>query len=274
MDGQGLPRVKIGSHEVTRLVAGANCINGGSHLSRFTNEQMKRYFTRTRIHEHLRACEAEGINTWQSNYGNLDLYREHREQGGTLQYLSLGGETENEPENLRMAKEAGVLGIAHHGEVTDQKFKSGHFDEVREFCKQVRQTGMLVGISSHMPDAQQRVLEEGWDVDFLMCCINEGNGSREDLQAPMGHVPLPVSEVYLESDPPRMFQVIRQASIPCFAFKILAAGRLCDHQEDVEKAFQSTFAQIKASDGVIVGMYPEYEDQVGLNAGYVRKYGK
>ncbi len=273
MAAAALPRVKIGSHEISRLVAGANCINGGSHLSRFTNEQMKRYFTQTRIHEHLHRCEAEGINTWQSNYGNLDLYREHRAQGGSLQYISLGGETENEPENLKSAKEAGVLGIAHHGEVTDQLFKSGQFEKVREYCKQVRQTGMLVGISSHMPEAQQRVLDEGWDVDFLMCCIYERHRTREELQSLLGHVPIPVSEVYLESDPPRMFQVMRQAAIPCLAFKILAAGRLCEKQELVEQVFQSTLSQIKPTDGLIVGMYPEYEDQVALNAGYVRKHG-
>ena len=267
-----LPSIKIGAYDISRLVAGANCINGGSHLSRFTNQQMKTYFTKDRIHAHLLRCEAEGINTWQSNYGNLDLYREHRDLGGTLQYISLGGETDNEPKNLKEAKEAGVLGIAHHGEVTDQLFKSGQFGKVREFCKQVRQTGMLVGISSHMPDAQQQVLDEGWDVDFMMCCIYERHRTRDELQALLGHVPIPVSEVYLESDPVRMFDVMRQATIPCLAFKILAAGRLCETQENVAQVFQATFSQIKPSDGVIVGMYPEYEDQVALNAGYVRKY--
>lgn len=268
-----LPGINIGSHTLSRLVAGANCINGGSHHSRFTNRQMKAYFTRERIQEHLRSCEAEGINTWQSNYGNLDLYREHREQGGSLQYISLGGETDNEPENLKSAREAGVLGIAHHGEVTDQCFKAGKFNQVREFCKQVRQTGMLVGISSHMPDALQQVLDEGWDVDFMMCCIYERHRTRDELQALLGHVPIPVSEVYLESDPPRMFHIMQQATVPCLAFKILAAGRLCENQETVEGVFRDTLARIKHSDGLIVGMYPEYEDQVALNAGYVRKYG-
>jgi hypothetical protein len=40
-----------------------------------------------------------------------------------------------------------------------------------------------------------------------------------------------------------------------------------------ERVFRDTLARIKHSDGLIVGMYPEYEDQVALNAGYVRKYG-
>lgn len=268
-----LPQLDFGRNKVSRLIAGANTINGGSHLSRFTNLQMKSYFTMDRILEHLRLCEEAGINTWQSSYGNLDLYRLHREHGGTLQFITLGCESENELENLREAKAVGALGIAHHGEVTDQLFKSGQVDQVREYCKRVRETGMMVGISSHMPDALAQVLDEGWDVDFFMCCIYERHRTREELEKLMGHVPIPVSEVYLESDPPRMFKIMRQTDKPCLAFKILAAGRLCENQESVELAFQATLSQIKANDGIIIGMYPEFEDQVNLNAGYIRKHG-
>lgn len=268
-----LPQIDFGSSKISRLIAGANTINGGSHLSRFTNMQMKSYFTTERILEHLRLCELAGINTWQSSYGNLDLYRLHREQGGMLQFITLGCDSENEQENLQAAKAVGALGIAHHGEVTDQLFKSGQFDKVREYCKTVRETGMMVGISSHMPDAVARVLDEGWDVDFFMCCIYERHRTREDLAKLLGHVPIPVSEVYLESDPPRMFKIMRQTDKPCLAFKILAAGRLCENQESVELAFQATLSQIKVNDGIIVGMYPEFEDQVTLNAGYIRKHG-
>jgi len=85
-------------------------------------------------------------------------------------------------------------------------------------------------------------------------------------------VPIPVNEVYLEDDPPRMFKMMRQTEVPCLAFKILAAGRLCDKPEWTEAAFKATFEQIKANDAVIVGMYPEYEDQVALNAEYVRRF--
>ncbi len=273
MDKSSLPQITIGNHLFSRLVVGANTINGGSHLSRFTNNQMKEYFTKEQIFSHLKDCEQAGINTWQSNYGNLDLYKEYKEQGGKLQYISLGGETEDEPGNLTKAKEAGVLGIAHHGEITDQLFKSGEFHKVKEYCKYVRDLGMYVGVSSHMPDAVERILDENWDVDYFMCCIYERHRTREELQNLLGYVPIPVNEVYLESDPARMFRVMNKTDKPCFAFKILAAGRLCDNQETVEQAFSSTFANIKKQDGVIVGMYPEYEDQVTLNAGYVKKFG-
>jgi len=117
------------------------------------------------------------------------------------------------------------------------------------------------------------VVSEDWDVDFFMCCVYERHRTREELLARLGDVPIPVREVYLEGDPPRMFRAMRQTDKPCLAFKILAAGRLCDKQEWVEEAFASTFRQIKPNDAVIVGMYPEYEDQPAINAQYVCKYG-
>ena len=86
-------------------------------------------------------------------------------------------------------------------------------------------------------------------------------------------MPLPVGEVYLQEDPPRMFRMVRQTKRPCLAFKILAAGRMSDKPELVEGAFRDTFAAIKPGDGVIVGMYDEYSDQPMENANLVRKYG-
>jgi hypothetical protein len=80
---------------------------------------------------------------------------------------------------------------------------------------------------------------------------------------------LPVGEVYLKSDPPRMFKAIRQSKRPCLAFKILAAGR----RTDVEQAFRETFAGIKTTDAVIVGIYDRYSDQAGQNAALVRRFG-
>jgi len=76
----------------------------------------------------------------------------------------------------------------------------------------------------------------------------------------------------LEQDPPLMFKVIQQTPRTCLAFKILAAGRLCQRQETVEGTVKETLSQIKARDAVIVGMYPEFEDQVRLNADYVRRF--
>ena len=105
-----------------------------------------------------------------------------------------------------------------------------------------------------------------------MCCVYERHRSEQELQAHLGHVVLPSKEVYLTSDPPRMYKAMRQTDKPCLAFKILAAGRLSDKVEWVEQAFRQAFSEIKKNDAVIVGMYPEYEDQPVLNAEYVMRF--
>ena len=84
--------------------------------------------------------------------------------------------------------------------------------------------------------------------------------------------PYRISRLILEEDPPRMFAAMRRTAKPCLAFKILAAGRLSDNADWVEEAFRETFRQIKPTDAVIVGMYPEYEDQPAQNAAWVREF--
>jgi hypothetical protein len=106
-----------------------------------------------------------------------------------------------------------------------------------------------------------------------MTCVYERHRSADDLRKLLGYVPIPVGEVYLTEDPPRMFKAIRQTRRPCLAFKILAAGRLSDRLEWVEQAFRQTFASIKPNDGVIVGIYDRYSDQPAECAALVRKYG-
>jgi hypothetical protein len=272
MDISNMPQIHFGKYSLSRLIIGSNTLNAGSHLSRYVNMQMKKYFTTERVLEHLIQCQQLGINAWQSVPGNLNWYRLLQEQGGSMNFITLGCDTEDGPDTLEKTVGAGAIGIAHHGEYTDRYFKDGKMKLVREYCKRVRETGAMVGISTHMPDAMRHILDENWDVDFFMCCVYERHRTREELMKLLGNVPIPVSEVYLEKDPPRMFEVMRQTDKPCLAFKILAAGRLCDKQEMVEQAFKSTFEQIKPNDAVIVGMYPEYEDQATLNAQYVSQY--
>lgn len=267
-----MPFVPFGPYAVSRLVLGSNCINGGSHLSRFVNAQMRRYFTPERVLELLHHCQELGINLWQSVPGNLPYYQTFREQGGQMRFIALAREDPQDPTQLQRVVDGGGIGVAHHGETTDALFKRGEIRQAREYCKKIRDAGVLVGVSTHIPAVVDLVESEGWDVDFYMCCVYERHRTREELKALLGDVPLPVREVYLEGDPPRMFRAIRQTAKPCLAFKILAAGRLCDKPELVEQAFESTFRQIKPNDAVIVGIYPEYEDQAALDAEYVRRF--
>ena len=173
---------------------------------------------------------------------------------------------------LERVVQSGTIGVAHHGEVTDVMFKNGEIDRMKDYLVKRRDAGVMVGVSTHIPDVVDYVESKDWDVDFYMTCVYERHRTREELKALLGRVPIPIRKVYLEEDPPRMWKAMRETPKPCLTFKILAAGRLCDRKEVVEQAFEETFRNIKASDAVIVGMYTEYEDQVRLNAEYVRRF--
>jgi hypothetical protein len=104
-----------------------------------------------------------------------------------------------------------------------------------------------------------------------MTCFYRVTRAPEDFRQETGMIP--VGETYLAADPERMCRVIRQAAKPCLGFKILAAGRRCDSAEQVREAFAFAFQNLKPTDGVIVGMFPRFSDQIGENVRLVKELG-
>jgi hypothetical protein len=52
-----------------------------------------------------------------------------------------------------------------------------------------------------------------------------------------------------------------------------SAGRLCWSTPSINRAFKFAFANIKPIDGIIVGMFPRYTDEVRADAECVRTFG-
>jgi len=265
-----LPQVRLGRHSISRLICGANPFNAGSHLSVFFNYELRRYYTPEQVLKTLCRCEEVGVNCWQSVLGNLEWHRRLVDQGSKMRFLALDT---GEPQSIAELVRGGTIGIAHHGEYTDRMFKKGSLEPVGDFLKRVRDAGVLAGVSTHMPAVVDAIESKGWEVDYYMTCVYERHRTAAELEKLLGQAPIPVGEVYLPLDPPRMFQAMRQTRRPCLAFKILAAGRLSERPAWVEQAFRETFAGIKPSDAVIVGMYDRVSDQPAQNAELVRRYG-
>jgi hypothetical protein len=116
------------------------------------------------------------------------------------------------------------------------------------------------------------VEEKGWDLDFFMtCAYNRTRTAAEFRKLLGGELPTPANEVYLQEDPERMYTTIRKTSKTCLAFKILAAGRVTNSAEQLDKAFHLALENIKPTDGVIVGMFPFIKDEIQENAERVRR---
>ena len=267
-----MPTVRLGKHEVSRLVLGSNPFAGGSHFNPILDQHMREWMTPERIMELLKRSEQAGIRTWQlhTDPNLMDCMRQHRAQGGKLNTFMLSDFKEPKQTVPELAK-LGVLGIVHHGERTDIQFREGKMEEVGDFLKAVRDTGLMVGLSTHHPAVVDYVEGKGWDLDFFMTCVYRRNRLPAEVRAEYGEAI--VGEPYFEKDPERMCKMIRQTKRTCFAFKILAAGRNIKTKQAVDQAFRFMFENIKPKDCVIVGMYPRFKDEITENAELTRRYG-
>ena len=243
---------------------------GYSHFNQLLDQLMREWNTPDRVCDTLRQCEQNGINAFQYGHNERalsDLER-HRANGGKM--LLIATETSSDPVEATV-KRIQPIALYHHGERTDVLFRAGKMDQVQEYTKKVRQTGVLVGVGTHKPEVVEYVEERGWDVDFYTLCAYNRTRAPDELRKMLGVVPLSPSEVYLETDPAVAYRVARQTQKTCFLFKILAAGRLTRSPQMVDEAFATALESIKPKDCVVVGMYPRYKDEVKQNASRVRQ---
>lgn len=261
-------KVRFGNVEISRVVTGCNQFYGFAHFNNILGTVMREWYTTERVCEVLHQCNRFGINAF--NYlhrgrAPADLER-FRAEGGQMHLIVQG---QMDPQVI--VSSVKPLAIYHHGDLTDDAFKQGKKEIVREYCKQVRQTGALVGVGTHNPQVIATVEEEGWDVDFYAGCVYNRTRTAEEFRKLLGgELPVAPNEVYLESDPPRMYAVMRQTKKPCFAFKILAAGRI-DKPQAMDQAYRTAFQSIKPSDCIFVGMFPRVKDEVRDNAERVHR---
>ncbi len=262
-----MPAITLGSHRISRLICGSNPMLGYSYMGSHTDRQMREYYTPERTVEVLQKCEQAGITVHQasSRHDYIDLLRG---KGSGLKIICLDSGQEKIAETINIMK---PIAMVHHGGVTDRLFAEGNSRLVHNYVKEVKDRGLLAGISAHNPDVIKQIANEGWEVDFFMTCFYFLTRSKEEGN-PKSIIPVGDYN-FFRDDPKVMTGVIRQVKQPCLAFKILGAGRLCSSQEKVSAAFRFAFENIKPTDGVIVGMFPWSFDEIGANVQYAKEFG-
>lgn len=267
-----LPTVKFGKHEITRLIVGSNPFYGYSHFNHIYDQVMREWYTEDRKMDVLHACERHGINTWQLHYNDQPIadFKRYRAEGGRMNLVLLADfELMKNPKLLPEVAKLGPLGIGHHGGRTDERFRNGEKNKIKDFLKAVRDTGVMAGLSTHNPAVIDTAEGEAWDVDYYQTCLYRVTRTAEEARAEYGEAP--INEIYMEKDPERMCRMVRQTKKPCLAFKLFGAGRTIGSPEEVERAFRFALSNIKPADAVIVGMFPRYRDEVRMNTELVRR---
>jgi hypothetical protein len=264
-----VPKMKFFHAKISRMVLGVNPFYGYAHYNNNFSNSMREWYTADRVCAVMHQCTRFGINAF--NYVPLDRgpqdWARFQSEGGQMHLIiqaTAGADAE------MLVKTLKPLALQRQGEVVDTAWQRGEMESVKEWCKKVRDLGVLVGVGTHIPEVIAKIEEDNWDVDFYSGCVyNRRRTAEEWKQALNGEIMEMASDIYMQSDPARMYKVIRQTKKPCFAFKILAAGRISDR--GIEQAFRTAFESIKPTDGLYVGMFPKFKDEVRENAEIVHR---
>ena len=283
--GATLPTVALGSHHVTRLIVGSNPIYGYSHFNRQYDMHMREWFTDERIVKLLTDCEKAGINTWQAsfNYNMKRQFAKIRGAGCKIQFICLAASWHYDekmgrtPEDIldgtikcaQAAMEFKPIGIAFHGGATDILYRAGKIDMLKTYIDKVHDMGTAAGISTHNPKILETLHEKGFANDFYMAGLHYLTRHPEDWMRDIGTLPL--GDGFISSDPPKMAAAVRKADKPTLVYKVLAAGRKCESENQKRKAIDWAYKNIKPIDATIIGLYPRYSDQVTETVKMVRE---
>lgn len=267
-----LPTVKLGGHDVTRLICGGNPFSGYSHVSAELDWEMISYYTMPNLLKCLDECWSNGINTFQSrgDRHQMRMFLEHRQNGGRMQWIAqTASEFRSLEGNIHEIARYQPIAIYHHGTHTDNSWHEGKIDAVRDVVKCIKDRGLPAGIGTHIPEVIEYAEEHGWETDFYMaCCYNLARGYKA---APATAQNAYAKDRFPAEDPDRMAATIRRTPKPCIAFKLMAASRRCQSDSMVKETFQWAFRSIKPTDLVDVGMFQKHKNQVAQNAGFVRE---
>lgn len=262
---EDLPQIKIRDLKVSRLVPGGNPISGFSHAGPERSQAMLDYFTTENVKKLLRRCEECGLNTafLRVDAHVIRVLREYRAEGGRIQWFAQTAPEEDPYKNIDKAKRFGAAAIYLHGGDVDGMFERGEQEEARRQLEYIKATGLAAGCASHAPENILEMEARGWKPDFYMVCLYNIPGYK-------GKLGVEQDEKFRPEDRGPALAAIARVPRPCFAYKILAAGRSAPRE-----AFREVLSRIKPTDGIVVGMFPpdgKTGDIVMENIGYMKEF--
>jgi hypothetical protein len=297
---QPMPTINLGKHKIGRLCLGINGI--GSHYSDPLSRTYRQWATPDQLMKTLKHCDELGINLRIQTQNQVNDY--NKQNDGHMLFscnashpILPDGSIGDPRARLKTLAALKPIAIHYAASASDDIWRRGQFNKVRDFCKMVQQDfGLLACVNGHIPEMYMKMEDEGWGVDYYMTGLylfGRTHAEWEELfkfnpaLAPLV-VGQPATEddsiyyggeiAWVRGDPPLMLKVIKQVKTPCLAFKILASGNLMANaqprlqQQIVEARYKYVFENIKSTDGVVVAMWNKYEDQYALNKEYVVKY--
>src|SRR6185437_1057520 len=142
-----VPKIKFGGIEIGRMVLGVNPFLGGAHYNQNYSACMGEWYTQDKICEVMHYANSFGINAF--NYVHMGrvpgALAKFRDEGGEM-YLIPQVTAKDDPTLL--VQNLKPLGLQRRGEEVDAAFNKKDMTSEREWCKKVRDLGVLVGVGT------------------------------------------------------------------------------------------------------------------------------
>jgi hypothetical protein len=178
--------------KITRLIVGSNPFYGYSHFNQTLAQLMREWYTQDRKMEVLHACES-ARHQYLASALQRPAYRGFQALSGRGRQDATRAAGRlalmKDPKLLPEVAKLGPLAIGHHGGRTDERFRNGEKDKIKDFLKAVRDAGVMVGLSTHNPAVVDTAEGEGWDVDY-QCRLYRVSRTPEEARAEFGESPI------------------------------------------------------------------------------------
>jgi hypothetical protein len=248
----GLPTVRLGTLEVSRLILGSNPFWGYSHKSAQLDEEMRRHHTDERIVQILDEAASCGVTAVASPPEERwrKLWTRYVAGGGKLRYWisQCHGDPGQMLAEIDRSVAAGAAAVFIQGARVEEQFGKGAFDLLRTWIEHIKGAGLPAGAAAHWPEVHPELERRGFPTDFYYQCMYNASKTSD----------------YSPAEREKAAATIARLTKPVIAYKILAAGRLT-----AAEGFEYAFSRIKRKDGICVGIYAERAiDQIRQNATY------
>jgi len=245
-----MPKIRLGSLEVSRLFIGSNPFFGFSHGNpQASADEMKAYYTPERIMATLDAAADQGITAvWTPCYEHwIELWLKYKERGGRLDAWIAQPDRSPMEKDILAAVRNGAKAIAIQGCHIDDQVTKGRWDVVRGWLELIQSHKLPAGMATHRATTHLEAEERGMPTDFY----------HQTVYRPDDYVPGGLEE---------SLAVVERLEKPVVAYKVLGAGRIAPAD-----AFPALLKRLRRKDGICVGVFPRKRDEIAENAALMRR---
>jgi hypothetical protein len=258
-----LPKGKIGSHEISRMVLGGNLIGGWAHSRDliYVPELFKAYNTEKKIYETLILAEKAGINTINIGFPTNALMAKYKKMTGSkIKVISQVGpnmEKNDYYEFINKAIDFGVDIIQIQGNWCDWLIRDNKIDVIQKMMDKIRSQNYTAGLAAHSIESLIACENIGIIPDYYMKTMH--HDQYWSAHPREYRFPFEVDgKEYLDHNrfhnnmfclfPERTVEFVNKAKVPVMGYKVLAAGAI-EPKDGFKWAFEN------GADFICVGMF-------------------